>query len=334
MADSSGGKGDQDHLNPMPEGRVKEALLRLSTEAQELYLNSRVPVLAAAPLPLPFFREWVAANKPVVVQGVTKRWPALTRWTHDYLRDRLGHKEVSVAVTPNGYADAPCDGFFVMPEERTMKFGQFLDIMENPESQPGVFYIQKQNSNFTEEFSEILGDAATEVPWFSEALGKTPDAVNFWMGDGRAVTSMHKDHYENIYCVISGYKDFILLPPSDAPWVPYRLYPPAAYRETHPGTFTIEPTHGEEVPWVCIDPVTPDLATYPQYGHASPVHCRVHAGEALYLPSLWYHHVRQSHGCLAVNFWYDMEYDVKYNYHKLLQSLSWVREPGAECTEA
>lgn len=67
----------------------------------------------------------------------------------------------------------------------------------------------------------------------------------------------------------------------------------------------------------------------------------------LYLPSLWFHHVQQSHGCLAgrsevrhapaghpsvltplltrppsVNFWYDMDYDIKYNYFQLLESLS------------
>lgn len=126
---------------------------------------------------------------------------------------------------------------------------------------------------------------------------KKPDAVNFWMGDGRAVTSsnmklimqtlvvnvingnhlttqhgfytnvckyrstkeylnnttvtemmtypkkrqltkklckllgnckyrnpyvsVHRDHYENLYCVISGWKKFILIPPTDLPFVPY-----------------------------------------------------------------------------------------------------------------
>ncbi|KAK7880072.1 hypothetical protein WMY93_033264 [Mugilogobius chulae] len=49
------------------------------------------------------------------------------------------------------------------------------------------------------------------------ALGKTPDAVNFWLGEENAVTSMHKDHYENLYCVISGEKHFLLLPPTDRP---------------------------------------------------------------------------------------------------------------------
>lgn len=43
-----------------------------------------------------------------------------------------------MAVTPNGYADAPNSGYFVMPEERLMKFGSFLDVMECPDSQPGV----------------------------------------------------------------------------------------------------------------------------------------------------------------------------------------------------
>lgn len=27
--------------------------------------------------------------------------------------------------------------------------------------------------------------------------------------------------------------------------------------------------------------------------------CSVKAGEMLYLPSLWFHHVQQSHGCVA-----------------------------------
>jgi jumonji domain-containing protein 7 len=96
---------------------------------------------------------------------------------------------VTVSVTPNGYADAVTDGRFVMPEERAMKFGEFLDVLGNPGAHDGVYYVQKQNSNFTSEFRFLHEDAGTEVSWASEAFGKTPDAVNFWMGDERAVTS-------------------------------------------------------------------------------------------------------------------------------------------------
>lgn len=41
---------------------------------------------------------------------------------------------------------------------------------------------------------------------------------------------MHKDPYENIYCVISGYKDFILIPPVDLHNVPRQQYPTAVYK--------------------------------------------------------------------------------------------------------
>lgn len=34
-------------------------------------------------------------------------------------------------------------------------------------------------------------------------------------------TPVHKDHYENLYCVISGEKHFLLHPPSDRPFIPY-----------------------------------------------------------------------------------------------------------------
>ncbi|XP_035211783.1 bifunctional peptidase and (3S)-lysyl hydroxylase Jmjd7-like isoform X2 [Stegodyphus dumicola] len=50
------------------------------------------------------------------------------------------------------------------------------------------------------------------------------------MGDKRAVTSLHKDHYENIYCVVKGKKEFILHPPTDAAWIPYETYKVGAYR--------------------------------------------------------------------------------------------------------
>ena len=76
-----------------------------------------------------------------------------------------------------------------MPEERSMKMEEFLDIIEDPETANGVFYIQKQNSNLTEEFAELMVDVDEEIRWASEAFNKKPDAVNFWMGDSRAVTS-------------------------------------------------------------------------------------------------------------------------------------------------
>ncbi|XP_018015485.1 bifunctional peptidase and (3S)-lysyl hydroxylase Jmjd7 [Hyalella azteca] len=245
-------------LNPAPErGSVAhKACMKLSRECRALNVSSKVDVVDEVPSPLCLARDYVGANKPLLMRGAVAHWPAVSKWTPQYLRDRVGDVAVSVAVTPNGYADAPSAGHLVLPQERVVPFAAFLDVMERPQTQHGVWYVQKQNSNLTEEFSGLLGDleassGGREASWFSETLGRRPDAVNFWMGDARAVTSMHKDPYENLYCVVSGYKDFLLLPPCDAPWVPYRRYPVATYCFSDPargdsdGSSTTTPTRDD-----------------------------------------------------------------------------------------
>lgn len=76
-----------------------------------------------------------------------------------------------------------------MPEEQQMSMAQFLDALDAKDSKH-IHYIQKQNSNFTDDFAELCDDISVELLSFSaEAFNKNPDAVNFWMGDERAVTS-------------------------------------------------------------------------------------------------------------------------------------------------
>ncbi|XP_029972927.1 bifunctional peptidase and (3S)-lysyl hydroxylase JMJD7 [Salarias fasciatus] len=304
---------------------VKNTLSDFSLEAHDLYLNESVPYLDTPPDPLQFYRDWIGPNKPCIIRNAFSHWPALSRWTPDYLREKVGSKVISVAVTPNGYADAVAGDRFVMPEERRMTFSSMLDIIEGKVQASGVFYVQKQSSNLLEELPELTEDVERHIPWMSTALGKLPDAVNFWLGESNAVTSMHKDHYENLYCVVSGQKDFLLLPPTDRPFIPYGLYQPAVYHQRDDGEFeVVDENDSEKVPWIPLDPLDPDLERFPQYRQARPICCSVKAGEMLFLPSLWFHHVRQSHGCIAVNFWYDMEYDIKYNYFQLLEALSGV----------
>ena len=133
---------------------------------------------------------------------------------------------------------------------------------------------------------------------------------------------MHKDPYENIYCVVRGHKDITLHPPSDLPWIPYKQLKPAVYRERQDGSWDCELCpNTPSVDWIAIAPLSPDIETYPEYCHSRQYRVRLGPGDVLYLPSLWFHHLTQSQGCIAVNYWYDMEFDVKYNLFNLLQQL-------------
>lgn len=95
---------------------------------------------------------------------------------------------------------------------------------------------------------------------------------------------------------------------------------------------------GGKIPWIPIDPDTIDLvppdtmaSKYPYYRYSHPVTVTVWEGEILYLPSGWFHHVRQECGvwddgevapCIAVNYWYDMDYEgEKYATREMLTRL-------------
>lgn len=117
-------------------------------------------------------------------------------------RRKVGSKVISVAVTPNGYADAVSGERFVMPEERRMTFSSVLDIIEGKvrwntntaavfdqlalggvltsvcccclfqtQSRSAVFYVQKQCSNLLEELPELTDDVEPHISWMSTALG-------------------------------------------------------------------------------------------------------------------------------------------------------------------
>lgn len=147
------------------------------------------------------------------------------------------------------------------------------------------------------------------------------------MFDNNYFIAVHKDPYENIYCVVRGHKDILLQPPSDVSWIPYRDLTPGVYRQEEDGSWAVDPVPGaEKIAWVDIDPKRPDIERFPEYKNSSVYRVRVEAGDCLYLPSFWFHHLTQSHGCVAVNYWYDMEFDVKYNYYNLLLNLKKIRQ--------
>lgn len=324
---------------------ISAAYRVLNEESSALYLGNSIAETGILE-PMQFLREYVSKNIPVVIRNGCSHWPAVSKWNAAYFREKIPDKNVVVAITPNGLADGITknekgEEYFVTPHETTMTMAQFLDGLDE-KRENYIQYIQKQNSNLTTDFPELLEDVYAEIPFASEAFDKLPDAVNFWMGDERAITSMHKDPYENIYCVIDGYKDFILIPPTDLPFVPYKRYPQAEFRYTDnkwdivpvesvnmvkPTSTDIDIAQNDDyiqpsgLPWISIDPLSPNYFKYPQFKRAHVYSVRLKKGDCLYLPSLWFHHVRQSHGCIAVNYWYDMEFDVKYCYFKMLEKL-------------
>jgi len=327
-----------------------EALGDLSKDLRELCYAPSIDRITP-PSALEFYREYVAPNKPCIIEGGLEHWPALSTWTDANLAERLAGQQVTVDMTPNGRADAVLDvegqqPLFVTPYKQQMSFGEFVTLFRDSRSAspPVVPYLQHQNSNLTEELSALIQDVEPHIPWATEALGVMPEAVNLWIGDDRSETSFHKDHYDNLYAVISGSKTFTLLPPAEV----YRMHLQrcrlAEYVRGADGTLRAAPVEPPaEVLWCPVEPYPTDPAKaearFPNYfGGPAPWRCTVKKGELLYLPSCWFHYVQQtpdeSGRVIAVNYWYDMRFDdVKYAYFKHVADMATrlgCCEPGPE----
>jgi len=166
-------------------------------------------------------------------------------------------------------------------------------------------------------------DVPPRLAFAGEALRRDgadaePDAVNLWIGSGSATTSAHSDFYENFYVVVSGSKTFTLCPPTDVAFLAKPALPVGAYHLTADGASWCVRADADAAPTAWIAPDVARLgeagvaAAYPLSAHASPVTVTVREGQCLYLPAMWVHRVAQSGFVVAVNYWYDMEFDHRY----------------------
>ncbi|KAJ6613440.1 Clavaminate synthase-like protein [Mycena sp. CBHHK59/15] len=306
----------------------------VSTEYYDLN-GTHIEILEEPPTALEFSRL-VHISRPVVIKGaaIWVQISSVRLWDDEYIASAMGEVQVSVAVTPNGRADAvtrASDGklYFVEPHVEKMKMSEFLfsklsSGMAQLAHDSEIHYLQSQNGNvyssrFFEgrpdpsEFEPLRQDIPTEIAWCSETFDKSPDAVNLWIGNHKSVTSIHSDPYENIYTVVRGSKHFTLLPPTEGWCLQERMYPHATWTRKAPNTpLSLSPSpHVPSIRWSSVlDPHLP--GALPPESH--PIRITVHAGETLYLPPGWWHHVRQADQTIALNWWYDME----------MRGMSWV----------
>lgn len=131
----------------------------------------------------------------------------------------------------------------------------------------------------------------SDIPWARIALQQKPEAINFWLGNSRSVTALHKDNYENIYVQIVGQKHFVLLPPLAYACVAEQELPAATYVRNANGELEIKEDEGEGVPFPTWDPdadadnVDWRGTAYSKY--AEPARVTLGEGDILYLPALW-----------------------------------------------
>ena len=103
----------------------------------------------------------------------------------------------------------------------------------------------------------------------------------------------HTDNFENILVQLEGAKDLVLVPPTHGKFV-------------YPGGWSDDARKYVPPHYSPVNFHHPDRIRHPQFFACDPINVRLEAGDALYLPSYWWHHVKpaSSGRNLAVNYWY------------------------------
>lgn len=333
----------------------------LSDNSKDFWVSSHIKRMSS-PSSLEFLREGVSFYEPVIISNLINNWKARKKWSLNYIKERC-KGQYHVNITPNGYADSVIDEveviyrinqdgieeieerkipYFFYPAEVQMNMELFTEMISNPQEDDAIPYLSQQNNNLVNYFPELLEDIEPSLQLAIDAFGTDlPEALNLWIGDERSVSSLHKDHFENMYAVITGEKIFTLFPPTDIAFLNEQVFPTKRYYYTKNNNSnndnntittrikkediisTCDNCPSTELPWIRVDPENPNaIHLQPSLKYATPIRVKVKAGEVLYIPSMWYHRVTQSCPTIAVNYWYEQQFNFRYVFYQLARSIA------------
>ncbi|MFN3387310.1 MAG: cupin-like domain-containing protein [Allosphingosinicella sp.] len=241
-----------------------------------------------------FEREIVPAGRPALLRGLCAGWPAVAA-------ARQGDEALAAYLRAHA-ADEPFEAWFGAPEiegrfgfsddfaafnhdRRLATVDQLLDLLLRQRGHPSPFAIyagaipvRRHLPGLAAEIPMPLLDADREM------------LVSLWLGN-RTRTAAHWDLPQNLACVVAGRRRFTLFPTDQLK----NLY--VGPLDT---TLAGQPTS-------LVDVEKPDFARHPRFREAlaAAETAELGPGDALYLPSLWWHAVAgEAEVGAMVNFWW------------------------------
>ena len=169
-----------------------------------------------------FFQEYFFRSRPVVIENAIEDWPALTKWTPNYLRSLYGEKEIHIKLTEDGnfegvesakdWADY-CDDWIpesvkkqlsfpdlvvVRPATTDVRFSDFLDFISTRNGSMYSAYLEYSSIPY---YMPQLEKDIYELPFLKGLLERRH--LNMWLSDGNTLGKLHFDPYDNFLCQVS-----------------------------------------------------------------------------------------------------------------------------------
>jgi len=221
-----------------------------------------------------FVERYAIGSRPVVLTDVTRDWPAMRKWSPQYLKEHFGHLEVQIQAERNR---DPKFEQNKLAHQRMVRLGDFVDQVTGGGATNDYYMTANNEVLRRPEFAPLLEDIGP-LPDFCRR-GDLARSVNFWFGPAGTNTPLHHDTLMLLHTQVVGRKRWRFISPLETPHV-YNYF----------GVFSP------------IDIDHPDLARYPLFRGVKVLDVVVEAGETVFLPLAWWHQVSGLDVSLSVSY--------------------------------
>ena len=211
-----------------------------------------------------FVEHFYKPQKPVLIEGLTKSWPAYKKWTLDYIQNRAGVQTVPL------YNNEPAKGSeSVYAPKEEMKLADYIEILKTQPTDLRIFFYE-----ILKKMPELLDDF--EYPDIGLKFFKKLPALFFGGGESKVFMHYDIDLPDSMHFHFDGHKSVTLFSPEQTKYlyrVPYSI-------------------HNLE----SIDMDNPDFEKYPALKYAEGIQADMKHGDALYMPSGYWHYIKYLDG--------------------------------------
>jgi len=213
-----------------------------------------------------FYNNFYKPQKPAVLRGLWKQYPAYTKWTMDFFRKTMGNIEVGLF----GNRKEDISKTLQVPNA-TMRFDEYLNLIEREPTDLRLFLFPVFKHK-----PELLKDF--DYPKIVNGYIKIPF---MFFGPPKSVVRMHQDiDMSNVFLTqFQGRKRVVLFPPDQSTLL-YRL------------PFNVHST---------VDIDNPDYEEYPGLKYAKGMSAVIQHGDTLFMPSGYWHHMEYLDGGFALS---------------------------------
>lgn len=220
------------------------------------------------------FSAFRRAGHPVRLDDLLDEWPDRANVTLARLKERFGERRLPILATNGGRLAVDLDTGVAFD---TVRFGEYIDRLASGD--PLGAYLASPVDRWLPELAEDMPPPTycRDAPWRNARL---------WVSAPQTSVPLHHDVAQNIFIQLEGRKRFLLYPPAASPWLYSHRFRSAL------------PNYSQ------FDPERPDYDRFPLSREVRPVEVILGPGDAMYLPSRWWHQVRSLDLSLSINFWW------------------------------